>query len=604
MPYTIPQLNIIRSVLTFILQSDPINPGTAVNKRYGTATKIYMSSNYNSLKTEAGISSRGITRYLTPYIAFLHSGQKVKNGIYPVILYSRKDRILIVAYGVSSSNKPVIYWDWDKIGITPPQGLNSSHISSGKLDAQKKYGDSYLKSFQNIKNFVDDYQNIDISDPAIVSNTDIEDIILKYKLTFPDDLFIVIDEYLKLFNGTSTGTSSKSSSNISATASMNSEDEMEEIVEPLADTSKFSPEPIINAIKKTGLIYADDLIKRYAYSLLTKPFVILSGLAGSGKTQLALSFALTMVENKEKQICFVPVGADWTNREPLLGYPNALKPGEYVKPESGVLSILMEAQNNPQKPYFLILDEMNLSYVERYFADFLSAMEAKGMKINLWDNPKENESEKEDSNQLPSKILLPRNLFITGTINVDETTYMFSPKVLDRANVIEFKISEKEMEDFLSTSRNIDLSKCTGAQKYSAKNFVEIATEDVSLDDKSKDILLNFFKPLKKVNAEFGYRTATEIRRFISLAKGDLGIEKAIDAAIVQKLLPKLHGSRRKIVPVLNELWKLSTYKDNLEVFMESDEKMSGFKYSLTTDKIFRMYKTAVDNGFTSFAEA
>lgn len=368
--------------------------------------------------------------------------------------------------------------------------------------------------------------------------------------------------------------------------------------------SKFSVDKVIKVIQKTGLIYADDLIKRYAYSLLTKPFVILSGLSGSGKTQLALSFALTMVENPEKQICFVPVGADWTNREPLLGYPNALKPGEYIMPESGVLSILMKAHDNPHKPYFLILDEMNLSYVERYFADFLSAMEAKGMQINLWDNPKEKDIEKEGSSKVPSKITLPRNLFITGTINVDETTYMFSPKVLDRANVIEFKISENEMKDFLSTSRNIDLSKCTGAEISMAENFVTIATEDVALDDEATDILLKLFKPLKKVNAEFGYRTSTEIRRFISLAKKDLGIEKATDAAIVQKLLPKLHGSRRKIVPVLNELWKLATEKDNLEVFSESDEDMSWIKYPLTADKILRMYKTAIDNGFTSFAEA
>lgn len=63
---------------------------------------------------------------------------------------------------------------------------------------------------------------------------------------------------------------------------------------------------------------------------MTKPFVILSGLAGSGKTQLALAFARSMAENVDQQLCVVPVGADWTNREPLLGYPNALKQGEYV----------------------------------------------------------------------------------------------------------------------------------------------------------------------------------------------------------------------------------------------------------------------------------
>ena len=531
----------------------------------------------------------------TPSISILRKIKTIDkpsptSGVYLVFLFSSdlKNIYFQLAMGVSKDNKSneAIKADVDKIREKLPNDrykllkpINDQDISNERYKLATIYGNSW------------DVENGD------------------YCLDLLKELIDLYGEYYD-----PVGTSEKVGSKLSSEEKLfglegketesKEKDESAETVAEEEESSKFSVNNVIEAIKKTGLIYADDLIKRYAYSLLTKPFVILSGLSGSGKTQLALSFALTMVENQEKQICFVPVGADWTNREPLLGYPNALKPGEYIKPESGVLSILLEAQTNPKKPYFLILDEMNLSYVERYFADFLSAMEAKGMKINLWDNPKEKESEKEDYSQLPSKIALPRNLFITGTINVDETTYMFSPKVLDRANVIEFKISENEMEDFLSTSRNIDLSECTGAEESSAENFVLIATEDVSLDDKAKDILLKFFKPLKKVNAEFGYRTSTEIRRFISLAKEDLGREKAEDAAIVQKLLPKLHGSRRKIVPVLNELWKLSTDKDDLEVFMKSDEEMSGLKYPLAADKIFRMYKTAVDNGFTSFAEA
>ena len=106
--------------------------------------------------------------------------------------------------------------------------------------------------------------------------------------------------------------------------------------------SPFSPSTLIEKIKSTGLIYSDDLIKRFAYALMTKPFVILSGLAGSGKTQLALAFAECMSEDVERQVRVVSVGADWTNREPLLGYPNALKSNEYVMPECGALDMLIE----------------------------------------------------------------------------------------------------------------------------------------------------------------------------------------------------------------------------------------------------------------------
>lgn len=354
----------------------------------------------------------------------------------------------------------------------------------------------------------------------------------------------------------------------------------------------FQISSVVSAIRSTGLIYDDLLVKRFAYSLLTKPFVILSGLAGSGKTQLALAFAKALIAEKS-QMCVVSVGSDWTNREPLLGYPNALKDGEYVHPESGVLDLLIEAnkQENKGKPYFLILDEMNLSYVERYFADFLSAMESHE-SIRLWDC---------ESDKTPKSVDLPRNLFIIGTINVDETTYMFSPKVLDRANVIEFKVSESEMDFFLDQSPIVDLNKIDNIVEQSA-DFVRIASQNSAKVSKdANDVLKKFFKPLKNVNAEFGYRTATEIGRFISLAE-TLSSNERVDSAIVQKLLPKLHGSRKKIVPVLKALWEICGNKIDLEIAKTEDA--NGAEYPLSSDKILRMYQSAIDNGFTSFAEA
>jgi len=361
-------------------------------------------------------------------------------------------------------------------------------------------------------------------------------------------------------------------------------------------STKMLPiDKIIKEISSSGLLLEETLIKRFIYSLLTKPFVILSGLAGSGKTQLALALAKVLVKNEKEQMCVVPVGADWTNREPLLGYPNALKQGDYVKPESGVLDLLLECNKseNSNKPYFLILDEMNLSYVERYFADFLSAMESHEA-IPLWN---------EKNGNVKPTVDLPKNLFIIGTINVDETTYMFSPKVLDRANVIEFKVDEKDMEKFLDNTPHVDINKVRGKASFMAADFVQIARNSVVPSKIANDTLKKFFAQLKKVNAEFGYRTATEIGRFISLAMDSMGDDKAVDAAIVQKLLPKLHGSRKKIVPVLKELWTLCGISIDMEE-MEILEVPDDAKYPLTANKIVRMYKCAIDNGFTSFAEA
>ncbi len=363
----------------------------------------------------------------------------------------------------------------------------------------------------------------------------------------------------------------------------------------------FNITPILESILSTGLIYSPTLIKSLAYSLMAKPFVILSGLAGSGKTQLALAFAKCLSENIEEQVCTVSIGADWTNREPLLGYPNALN-DEYVLPESCVLQLLMRANEDPSKPYFLILDEMNLSVVERYFADFLSAMES-GEKIKLWDG---NESEENENKYVPKEIHLPKNVFIIGTINVDETTYMFSPKVLDRANVIEFKIAPDEMEQYLNETKDIHLENAYSACADMAADFVNKAKSQIQIDNADeKSVLLSFFTELKKVNAEFGYRTVNEISRYLYFAGEDkgMGTNEAIDTAILQKLLPKLHGSRKKLVPVLTSLWQLCL-KDGISKEIDAEFNATDFKYPESAEKIKRMYHAVVDNGFTSFAEA
>ena len=309
----------------------------------------------------------------------------------------------------------------------------------------------------------------------------------------------------------------------------------------------------------------------------------------------------------ESQYRIIPVGADWTNREPLLGYPNALKPEEYVKPDSGVLDLIIQANNQPDLPHFLILDEMNLSHVERYFADFLSVMESKE-EIPLY-------AEGTVQNGVPAKLKVPSNLFIIGTVNIDETTNMFSPKVLDRANTIEFRVTKNEMEEFLSNIRDINMDALTGKGAGMAKSFLEMAA---SKDFATTDIaeinasLVKFFGELKKTGAEFGYRSATEILRLIhqlTVLDNSLTTNQKIDIAIMQKLLPKLHGSRRKLCPVLETLGSFcigGDVKIIKDVFEKADFDFNGANvlYPLSLEKITRMYRGAIDNGFASFAEA
>ena len=367
--------------------------------------------------------------------------------------------------------------------------------------------------------------------------------------------------------------------------------------------------------KDAGLVYTDKLITRFVSSLATKPFVLLTGLSGSGKTKLAEAFAMWVCESEE-QYTLIPVGADWTNREPLLGYPNALKDNEYVRPDNDALDLLMRAKEDENRPYFLVLDEMNLSHVERYFADFLSTMESKN-SIPL-------HKMEEEVNNIPKKIKLPKNLFIVGTVNIDETTYMFSPKVLDRANTIEFRVSDTDISGFLKNPKNVELEKLNGKGAGMAKNFVEIATatkngkkiaENYQLSDsEDQDVINNFFIELQKAGTEFGYRTAFEISKLIyKLDEFDLTEKnEKLDIAIMQKMLPKLHGSRTKLTRTLKPLAKLclKDVSDNFDKEYFEDFENINFKkdenirYKLSFEKIMRMYKNAVENGFASYAEA
>jgi 5-methylcytosine-specific restriction protein B len=397
--------------------------------------------------------------------------------------------------------------------------------------------------------------------------------------------------------------------------------------------------------KKAGLLFPELLIQRFIASLCTKPFVICSGLSGSGKTKLAQSFAQWICEN-ENQYKIIAVGADWTNREPLLGYPNGLDPKSYVSPDSGALKLILEASKdeNKSKPYFLILDEMNLSHVERYFSDFLSIMESKE-KLKLYSGEKRytqltKENEFDEEYFIPFEIEWPKNLFIVGTVNIDETTYMFSPKVLDRANVIEFRITPIEMNNFFIEGKELKMEELFldkdkskgGAGQFMAENFLQLAEEKKIIKipeiEGEMNVLNKFFGELQNVGSEFGYRSASEIEQLITKLgikgfvddKGQpLKNNTKIDIAIMQKLLPKLHGSRKKLVNPLEVLAGFCIKRINDSIPDSQNEKKNLYQqylaenkestkweimYPISLEKIERMYQNVIDNGFTSYAEA
>lgn len=350
---------------------------------------------------------------------------------------------------------------------------------------------------------------------------------------------------------------------------------------------------VINAISQFSIskFTKNTLFPRYIRSLLSKPFVILSGNSGTGKTRIASRFAKYLEKKNDSGITnhlLIPVGADWTDNTKILGYYNPLADngtGKYEKTD--VFKFIELAGANPEIPFFLILDEMNLSHVERYFSDFLSKME-------LLDYTKPAEKVYFDITGY-GKLELPKNLFITGTVNIDETTYMFSPKVLDRANVIEFK---PDMDDVLN---NLFGTSSDDEEKISdpgvAEGFMQLANEVRSgtippevnpiLSD-IKTILLSFYKELEKCGFEFAYRTVKEIRLYaIAAYKTAVGEKptatEIADVQILQKILPKIHGNKKQIGNLLDELEKLCTeqeLKESGKKIQQMKDKLNRFQYA------------------------
>lgn len=350
---------------------------------------------------------------------------------------------------------------------------------------------------------------------------------------------------------------------------------------------------VINAISQFSIskFTKNTLFTRYINSLLSKPFVILSGNSGTGKTRIASRFAKYLEKKNDSGIInhlLIPVGADWTDNTKILGYYNPLADngaGKYEKTD--VFKFIELAGANPEIPFFLILDEMNLSHVERYFSDFLSKME-------LLDYTKPAEKVYFDITGY-GKLELPKNLFIIGTVNIDETTYMFSPKVLDRANVIEFKPDMADVLNNLFGTSSDDEEKI--ADPGVAEGFMQLANEVRSgtippevqpiLSD-IKTILSSFYKELEKCGFEFAYRTVKEIRLYaIAAYKTAVGEKptatEIADVQILQKILPKIHGNKKQIGNLLDDLEKLCTeqeLKESGKKIQQMKDKLNRFQYA------------------------
>jgi 5-methylcytosine-specific restriction enzyme B len=383
-----------------------------------------------------------------------------------------------------------------------------------------------------------------------------------------------------------------------------------------------TPEEFLSAaettILETGFQHPPGLVRRFLAALEAKPFVILTGNSGTGKTKLAELFAQWLSGEDRNRLALIPVGADWTDNRNVLGFVNHIRTvklaGETVDvpvyQSTGILDLLLAADTQRNKPFFLILDEMNLSHVERYFADFLSAIESLKGELLLHSEGRMLPRKPGHPADVPEKLPLPRNVFVIGTVNVDETTYMFSPKVLDRANVIEFRVDAGAPGKFLASGGK-PIAAITAAPAGYAEAFLELSIRARCAPDstpltlaatpppeakialeKCRTVVEDLFALMQKCHQEFAFRSMAEILRFLAVDY-ELTTDKAnwkwldaVDAQILQKILPKLHGSKRKLGALLAALATYCEAGKKEDAEASFDKQAAIESYAAEGDKI------------------
>jgi MoxR-like ATPase len=344
---------------------------------------------------------------------------------------------------------------------------------------------------------------------------------------------------------------------------------------------------IEGSVAAQGFHFPPLAVRNYYVALKAKPFALLTGLSGTGKTRLTRLFADALVGEALGQYLLVPVRPDWADGSALLGYYNLLT-DRYVG--TPFLQLLTDAARpeNAGRAYFVCLDEMNLSSPNHYLSDILSIMEASDKTLSLHEG---------------RAITLPSNVFLTGTLNIDEASHPISKKVLDRANTIEFTdVSfEEEARVALTVLPQIpspDRQRLFLENRVTTLEEARARLEVIHSAFSSKVIamLSEANNILVERTLHFAYRVRDEVMRYVAASfyqdgRGILveepgaNLQVAFDLQMMQKVLPRVTGTTESLERLLLDLESWAV-RENLP---------------RSAAKIARMRRRASEEGFVTF---
>jgi len=396
---------------------------------------------------------------------------------------------------------------------------------------------------------------------------------------------------------------------------------------------------LLSGVKPAARIVSTEInpkYRPYITAIKSKPFLLLAGISGTGKSRIVRELARACWKatdeeynsQKPRNFEMVQVKPNWHDSSELIGYVSRVS-GEPVYVAGDFLKFVARAWEEPDIPYFLCLDEMNLAPVEQYFAEYLSVVESRKADSTgvVTTDPILKKSEEDwyriltgvltgdddvRNRFLNDGICIPQNLIVIGTVNMDETTFSFSRKVLDRAMTIE--MNDVDLEGGL-THRHEQIG------KLSNNELVGTAVEGVDVYNDNKatcDLVIDY---LKKVNSKLegtpfkiAYRTRNEFLLYvvnnIPYKKHPDGTEdmeeyviaRALDEITNMKILSRIEGDETKVsAKFLESLEK--TVKEGLEDIFEGpfakEESDEAYK-SISLAKLDEM-KTRLASGYTSF---
>lgn len=369
-------------------------------------------------------------------------------------------------------------------------------------------------------------------------------------------------------------------------------------------------EEFIQITREHGLVYDKADLLNFHTAMKSSNLVILAGMSGTGKSKLVQAYAKALGLFDSHQMTFIPVRPAWTDDADLIGYADTLhmvyRPGD-----SGLINTLMSAKENKKKLHIICFDEMNLARVEHYFSQFLSVLEIESgprRVLKLYNEDLENRLY--NSAQYPPVIPIGENVIFVGTVNLDESTYHFSDKVLDRANVISLKVLPFEHLRVLSEEiknaaeeKRIPIKKEKESITFEMYDSFRHNHREIELSEDELNLLWEIHQELQSVNKNIGAgpRIVRQIDMYLKNLPNSTVLLRpdAFDLQIVQRIMTKVRGPEEQLrgflgtYDSLNDTVIDSTFVEILDRYHEVSE------FYETRNIIIHKAKELKMNGYT-----